>query len=382
MIRNAVLWVARPELMLQRAGGLSAFERQLFTARRAGIDRMWVAAQKPEPARLAAMRLPEGLELNWTSREGDLPLECEPPYLGLSGEHLIRVETLRHIVADPPSVHTAYVDADGASVIQALPYRFDRAVSYQKASLPDGSAVRLQAPLPGRSNSGSVLLWLLASGPKSQDGFMAKHFDRHISLALSRSLLETKVTPNMMTVASSLIGLAGSLFFLRPFGAWPFAGAVLVWLHSVLDGCDGELARIRFQESPFGAAIDFWGDNLVHLALFACLAVGFSRADASVLPLALGAAAAAGVLGSATLAFLRKRAARPQPGTLLEARLARLETRLSQRDFIYLLLVLAYFGRAYEFLWAGAVGALLFFVMMLYLGGSRHGQSQQPSPAA
>ncbi len=372
MIRNAVLWVARPELMLQRAGGLSALERQLFTARRAGLERLWIAAQKPEPARLAAMRAPEGLELRWTAREGDLPLECEPPYLGLSGEHFIRVETLRHIAADPPAVHTAYVDADGASVVQVLPYRFDRSVAYQKAALPEGSAVRLQAPI----SEGPVLLWLLASGPKSQDGFMAKHFDRHISLAVSRSLLETKVTPNMMTVASSLIGLAGSLFFLKPFGAWAFTGAVLVWLHSVLDGCDGELARIRFQESPLGATLDFWGDNLVHLALFGCLAVGFSRADASVLPLALGLMAAAGILGSATLAFLRKRAARPASDSVL----GRLETRLSQRDFIYLLLVLAYLGRAYEFLWAGAVGALLFFVMMLYLGGNERGQTQQPSP--
>ena len=33
-----------------------------------------------------------------------------------------------------------------------------------------------------------------------------------------------------------------------------------------------------------------------------------------------------------------------------------------------LLLVLAYFGYTYEFMWAGAVGVMLFFALMLHLG--------------
>ena len=39
--------------------------------------------------------------------------------------------------------------------------------------------------------------------------------------------------------------------------------------HSILDGCDGELARLKFQESRWGGILDFWGDNVVHSVIFA-----------------------------------------------------------------------------------------------------------------
>jgi hypothetical protein len=55
--------------------------------------------------------------------------------------------------------------------------------------------------------------------------------------------------------------------------------------------------------------------------------------------------------------------------------LARVETILEQRDFIYVLLVLAYLNPdhldlrfTYDFMWAGAVGVMLFFALMLHLG--------------
>jgi 1L-myo-inositol 1-phosphate cytidylyltransferase / CDP-L-myo-inositol myo-inositolphosphotransferase len=119
----------------------------------------------------------------------------------------------------------------------------------------------------------------------------------------------------------------------------------------VLDGCDGELARIRFQESKIGAVIDFWGDNLVHLALFSCLAAGLYRSTGSSLCLLLGASASAGIVGSAALAFRQK--------------LGPVERALAQRDFIYLLLVMAFWRVTYYFLWAGAVGAPLFLALIL-----------------
>ena len=70
---------------------------------------------------------------------------------------------------------------------------------------------------------------------------------------------------------SVLIGLAGAAFFVSPRPALQFTGALLFLLHSILDGCDGELARLKFQESRFGGVLDFWGDNVVHSAVFASM---------------------------------------------------------------------------------------------------------------
>jgi phosphatidylglycerophosphate synthase len=152
----------------------------------------------------------------------------------------------------------------------------------------------------------------------------------------------------------------------------------------VVDGCDGELARIRFQESPLGADLDFWGDNLVHLALFSGLAWGFFREGRGAIALVLGAAAVVGSMGSAVLVYLkrlaRRRGGAPAPVAGLDGTLSRLEEFLAARDFIYLLLVLAYFDLAYLFLWASALGSIPFFGITMYLGRVKNEQASQPHP--
>ena len=67
-------------------------------------------------------------------------------------------------------------------------------------------------------------------------------------------------------------------------------GALLFLAHSILDGCDGELARLQFQQSRWGGVLDFWGDNVVHIVIFACswLSAGAWLLGPSVGPLALG----------------------------------------------------------------------------------------------
>jgi phosphatidylglycerophosphate synthase len=376
---NAVLLVARPQLMVERAGGLTVVERQLITAKRSGIKRIWVGASRPDEKTLSGMRLPEGLEINWSQREA--ARECPTPYLLISGDHFIRTETLRYIVEAPYGSHVTLEDAAGTAVVQVVPFRTEKIPPQVRQPIPLGGSVFLDTPV-GR---GPELSWLLACGTKSQDGFMARNFDRYISLSVSRLLLNTGVTPNMMTVASSLLGLIGAAFFLLPNYTSRLTGAVLIWLHSVLDGCDGELARLRMQESALGAALDFWGDNLVHLALFGCMAWGFAVADRSLLPVILGVASAVGTLGSAVLVY-REREERKAGGAALEegiqSTLSKIENILAARDFIYLLLVLAYISRLYEFLWATAVGSLLFFGMMLYLRGAKNEQASQPHPAS
>jgi phosphatidylglycerophosphate synthase len=348
MIERAILWVAHPPILWQRVGGMTVLERQLFTAARAGIKKLWIGAHAPEPRVLSALRLPPGVEVGWAEGAGSGLADCAPPYLGLSTDHLIRVETLRHVAAQTYGESISYEDAANLGVIQVVLHR-DESLSRHKQALPAGTYRRLEA------------------------------------------LLETGVTPNLMTTLSTLLGLGGASLFLRPDRASAVAGALLVWLHSVLDGCDGELARVRFQESDFGADLDFWGDNLVHLALFTCLGAGLHLAGTGPHALALAAGADAGVLASAYFAWRHRRARRAAgrstagvteevAGPSLDGWLSRLENALAQRDFIYLLVLLAFLDRAYEFLWAAAVGGLLYFAIMLYLRRD-HDQTRQPHPA-
>jgi phosphatidylglycerophosphate synthase len=389
---RAILWVSHASLLSLRVGGMSVLERQLFTASRAGVKTLWIGLQKPADGALGELRLPPGLDVRWVSTSDASLVECAAPYLGLSADHFIRVDTLAHIARQRYPESVSFNDASGLGVISVVLTR-DDVVSRKKHPLPEGTYRRLEAPLA----SEETITWLMAAGPKSQDGFMARHFDRHISLAVSRLLLESSITPNMMTVFSTGLGLIGASLFLGDTRAWYVPGALLVWLHSVLDGCDGELARVRFQESAFGSDLDFWGDNVVHLALFTCLGVGFWNTPGAprVHTLVLAAVADFTVIASASVAWQhrrRRRAASPVPaaeagvteesaGDGFESKLSRLENSLAQRDFIYLLVVLALVDCVYEFLWAAAIGGLLFFGIMLYLRRvNENGQARQPHP--
>jgi len=384
---RSILWVAHPKLLWQRIGGMLVIERQLFTLARAGLKSVLIAAPEPEADWRKVLRLPPGLDVRWVTKGEAALSECEPPYLGVSGDHLIRVESLRFIAQQSFPASVSYDDASALSVVQVVLARED-SFARVKQPLPDGSYVRLEAPL----SQAPIVDWLMTVGPKPQDGFMARHFDRHLSLAASRALLETTVTPNQMTVFSTTLGLIGACFFLGDTRLYYVIGALLIWLHSVLDGCDGELARVRFQESPLGSDLDFWGDNLVHLALFTCLGVGFWL-DGHPRTLLLAGVADAGVLASAWTAWGHRRAHRavrsPEAGVVdvvsgdgFESKLSRLENALAQRDFIYLLVVLAFVDMVYEFLWAAAIGGCLYFLIMMYLRRVNNEHARQPYPAA
>jgi phosphatidylglycerophosphate synthase len=214
---------------------------------------------------------------------------------------------------------------------------------------------------------------LLKALVKASDGFMSRYFARPISIRVSRRLAPHGVTPNQMTIVCALIGLAAAPFFLSAAPAIQSIGGLLFVVHSVLDGCDGELARLTFRESRFGGLLDFFSDNIVHVAIFACMAVGWSLAEGASWPMILGAAAVLGTAGSAGavywLTLRNKTAAGPIYTSVSDGpsgRLTKLLDALSRRDFIYLVFALSLFGKASWFLAITAVGALVFFCLVLW----------------
>src|SRR5438094_733327 len=70
------------------------------------------------------------------------------------------------------------------------------------------------------------------------------------------------------------------------------AGLLLAHLQSVLDGCDGELARVRFQQSAIGEWLDTIVDDALNLAVVVALGVGIARMEGSTLWLVIGLLAA------------------------------------------------------------------------------------------
>ncbi|MBI3625115.1 MAG: CDP-alcohol phosphatidyltransferase family protein [Candidatus Rokubacteria bacterium] len=216
--------------------------------------------------------------------------------------------------------------------------------------------------------------WLLRSLVKEAEGFMSRHVERRISLALTRRLAPTRITPNAMTLVSLAIGLLGAPFFLSATAAYQLTGALLLLIHSILDGCDGELARLKFQESRWGSLLDFWGDNVVYVALTACIAVGWSLAIQAAWPLLLGGVAVASALLTAGFVYRHTREETTIAGPLFpDGRrkradwLPRMADMLVRRDFIYLVVLLSAAGKAKWFLALAAVGTPLFLCVLVLI---------------
>lgn len=216
---------------------------------------------------------------------------------------------------------------------------------------------------------------LLRGLVKETDGFMSRKFARPISLMISRRLAPMGVTPNQMTFVCMMIGLLGAPFFLSADPLFQAIGGLLFVAHSVTDGCDGELARLTYTESRFGGLFDFASDNLVHVAVFGCMAWGWHINTGSVWPLYFGMGALIGTIGSALAVYLLTMRKKSGSGPLYtsvsntqgNARLSKMLDDLSRRDFIYLVFAMALFGQAHWFVAMTGIGAPIFLILVIGL---------------
>jgi phosphatidylglycerophosphate synthase len=370
--------------------GLGLARRTVLTARRAGYGRIFLLtpghAALPGIATIADWNhLHAALVLR-----GAAPLLIAPTTILAETGWLERLARTwiepgawaaardRILLLSAAAVSAALVELDtegGARDLTAVQGRLTRRFG-PPAPLADGvdpMVVATPADIPAAERR------LLRALVKDTDGFMARHVERPISLTISRHLAPTAVTPNQMTLVSIALGLAGAPFFLSAQGLWQTTGSLLFLAHSILDGCDGELARLKFQESRSGGVLDFWGDNVVHIVTFACMAVGWGRAIDQAWPLLLGAAAVLGNLGSAGLVYWRVMRTKDAAGPLYTSvstspgrRLAWLLDALSRRDFIYLVVALALFGKANWFLLLASLGAPAYFILLVFLAVREH----------
>lgn len=221
---------------------------------------------------------------------------------------------------------------------------------------------------------GKAETMLLSGLVKATEGWVALHINRKISLAVTRQLMHTNITPNHMTWVSMMFGLAGAACFLSPSYNMQLWGALFFLLHSILDGCDGELARLKFMESRRGGIFDFWADNIVHVAVFTAMGVGWAaHSPESLWPWLCAALAVGGTAISATLVYFHTMHAKKEEGPLYtsvsaaddKSAVVRIADTLSRRDFIYLVLLLALFGQTHWFLIMAAIGAPVYALLLV-----------------
>lgn len=205
------------------------------------------------------------------------------------------------------------------------------------------------------------------------DGPLAR-FDRGLSTRLSQLLVRTPLKPNHITMIGTSIGLAAAWCFARGEYRFGLAGALLFWLAVIVDGCDGEVARLTFQETRFGHLFDVVTDNVVHAAIFVGLGIGqYRAAPEQNYPLLLAVLLLG--FGLATLAtyvcLIRHPPVRQQRPLSLAGKRRQRFLRgfelLMNRDFVYLLAALAVLDLLDSFLWWTAFGTYAYAAGLFWI---------------
>jgi len=171
--------------------------------------------------------------------------------------------------------------------------------SLNRTELAEGTFAQL-ADTPERAREARRLVF--RSLIKSTDGWFSVHLNRPVSLSMSRILVRFPVHPNIVTVFTFLVGVASGVFPMLGTYVGFAVGGVLYQFASILDGVDGEIARVKFLGTRRGQWLDTICDDLTNAIYLAGVTIGVYRSMGSELLLGLGIAAV--VLDVATVSIL------------------------------------------------------------------------------
>jgi len=219
--------------------------------------------------------------------------------------------------------------------------------------------------------------WLV----KPTDGIYAR-MNRRVSIPISRQIIPFPITPNMVSLFTLGVSFAAGVF-LALGGYWNvLTGAVLSWFSSVLDGCDGEVARLKLQESAFGCWLETICDNLYYMFILGGMTIGLVRSSGNRSYLVWGGLLLFGAMMSFLMTGLqRHQMTNGQPEKYLQEWHKKADSRSSnpllylgrhtefiiRRCFLpYAILFFAFCGVMNWFLIGATVGANIVWIVALY----------------
>jgi phosphatidylglycerophosphate synthase len=319
VIRQVALYLATADdIQAARrpvAGRPVAF-RAILAALRAGASRIAVPGVLRSPDFDAAVATSPSARaaLVWLDAAGALPAE---PTLLLPATALAPAPALSRILDAPPGRVLAESRPGGASVVTVDGALLALLRDTLVAGAPLGDL--LERELKGRDvavlTAGSWFVrvtgertaaeaedWLWRELGSAIDSPLDTAVHRRLSRPVTRVAVARGISPNTITAASGLVGLAAAAAFAHGDAVAVVAGLLLYLAAVVLDHADGEVARLTLAESAMGEWLDISVDTLVHIALVLALGVAAVRVAGG--GAAAGAVAAAGVVASAAVGKL------------------------------------------------------------------------------
>ena len=187
-------------------------------------------------------------------------------------------------------------DRDGDTSLSGA-VRILAAEGRAKAILMDGFWIDVDDPAAFQKAEQALLKQL---GDKPNDGPVARYLNRPLSVRMSQTLVQHDITPNQISLFSFFCSvLAAGLFALGGYFAL-LLGGVLAQFASIIDGCDGEVARLKYQSSDVGGWFDAVLDRYADAFLLFGLTWHLLAVEANALILLVGFMA---IIGSFMLSY-------------------------------------------------------------------------------
>ena len=256
-----------------KVAGLTLAERARRVAVRAGAERVFVAVEG-DAAGVTA----------WAAERPGSPLVVVD-----ATDHAVHVPLLRalesadgaaRLAVDPTDAFAGALRADaarraelvtaataGPAAVVALAQAWRTA---GVATAAHGPVARHPARTPAERRAAYTYLYR-GMVMKPQDSWLVRNINRKVSYPFTRLLIPlTWLSPNMISIIVFLIGVSGCVYLTQPGYLPPVIGTSLLLFAGYLDGCDGEIARLRLESSKLGAWIDTMCDEATTVISITC----------------------------------------------------------------------------------------------------------------
>lgn len=120
---------------------------------------------------------------------------------------------------------------------------------------------------------------------KTATGWISININSKFSLPTSRQLIKTPLTPNMISIGINIIGSLCGIFYVL---GHPVIGALLMHTATILDRCDGEVARVKLMETKKGEWVDTISDQFTVLSFLLGVPIGYYLISGKDIALILG----------------------------------------------------------------------------------------------
>jgi len=277
-------------------GGVTQLKRLIVTAERAGIKEITViVGSKPTYEGVLSSSKYENDNIAWHNIETPLELNSGP-YLVLQSNlvtttgtlsRLTKYETLENesvIAVGEPVVETLELGIVGAIItsgtqiekltlksldLSAWCNELKRTTKIKYLQMPNDSWMRLCSDKSSLSEAQDLLF---SDIRKSERGWKSRNINRRISIPISRLLINTTITPNLISAIVGIVGVLTGVLYAFGYPVW---GGILMELSSILDGCDGEVAKMKLRESRLGQWIDTIFDQTTYVSFLIGVPLGY-----------------------------------------------------------------------------------------------------------